>query len=156
MDSQIKNRNLKYLGITCFIFSLLLPVPIPLYDEGSISFDDAGIWYLLLGWSEAFSWEGISWWANVFLLLSWFKRRNLKLSLIFISIAVFLALIFMVNAHAFQANMGIVGGGGGSVEIIRMFPGIGYAFWLGSLILFLLKSREKFLRNRDIDQSTDQ
>ncbi|MFP3597016.1 hypothetical protein SB679_09815 [Chryseobacterium sp. SIMBA_029] len=155
MNLQTKDKDLKYIGIACFIISLLLPVPIPVYNEGSISFNDAGIWYLLLGWSEAFSWDGISWWANVFLLLSWFKRRNLTLSLIFISIAVFLALIFMVNAHAFQANMGVVGGGGGSLDIIRMFPGIGYAFWLGSLIIFLLRSRANFLKNRNINQSTN-
>ncbi len=53
INLQTKDKDLKYIGIAHFLITLLLPVTIPVYDEGSISFDDAGIWYLLFGWSEA-------------------------------------------------------------------------------------------------------
>ncbi|MGU3375022.1 hypothetical protein [Chryseobacterium sp. M5A1_1a] len=155
MDFQTKNKQLKYIGIVCFIISLLLPVPIPMSDGASISFDDVGIWYLLFGWMVSFTLAGISWWANVFLILSWFNRKNLTLSLVFIGIAVFLALTFIVNAHSFQTSMGIVGGSGNSsLNVERALPGVGYAFWLASLIIFLLRARAKFLRSRKKDQST--
>lgn len=153
MNFRKKNKLLKHLGVACFIISLLLPVAIPVFDD--ISFDDNGIMYLVFGWYLAFSLTGISWWANVFLLLSWLSRKNLKLSLIYDSIALFLALAFIFNAHVFHVSMGIVGGGGNSsITPESALPGIGYIFWLGSLVLFLLRSRAKFLKSREITKST--
>ncbi|WP_316804463.1 hypothetical protein [Pedobacter nototheniae] len=136
-----KNRRLKYIGIACFIISLILPV-------AGTNTDDAGIWYLLMGWTEAFTRAGISWWANIFVLLAWFTRKNFKLSLVFKGTAVFFALTFIINGHTFHGNMGIVGGGGGSTIIESAVPGIGYAFWLASLIIFLLRSGTEFLHGK--------
>jgi hypothetical protein len=45
--------------------------------------------------------------------------------------------------------MGIVGGGGNSsITQAEAFPGVGYVFWLASLIVFLLRSRMNFLNNQ--------
>jgi hypothetical protein len=149
---KVKTRILNGIGLLCFAISLLLPVAIP--DSSSpgydkyISYTDInliGAWYLLFGWYIAFKAAGISWWANVFLLLSWFWPKNLKVSFILKCLAVVFSLFFFVNGQFALQHTSYVGGNGSSTfTMVDIIPTYGYIFWLASLIFFLSVGWMKF------------
>ncbi len=145
MIFKVKTRILSNVGLLCFVVSLLLPVAVP--DNSSPVFNKLttyndvnmiGVWYLLLGWYVAFKAVGISWWANVLLLLSWFWSKNLKVSFILKCLAIVFSLFFFVNRQFALQHSSYVGGNGSSeFTMVDITPSYGYIFWLSSLVFFL-------------------